>query len=148
MLDKSALALNADQVRRVCSVDHFEFETTAEVDPLVTIIGQPRGIRAIEFGIDIKMPGFNVFALGPTGTGRKTAIRSFLERHAQGSSAPQDWVYVHNFEVEHQPPLRRRIAAEIRQVRIAADLGIDAGHRRPGQIVRHDPRAAPVEGER
>ncbi len=103
MLDKSALTLNADQVRRVCSLDHFEFETTAEVDPLVTIIGQPRGIRAIEFGIDIKMPGFNVFALGPTGTGRKTAIRSYLERRAQGSASPQDWVYVHNFDVEHQP---------------------------------------------
>jgi predicted ATP-dependent protease len=103
MPDKSALALSADQVRRVCSVDHFEFETTADVDPLVTIIGQPRGIRAIEFGIDIKIPGFNVFALGPTGTGRKTAIRSFLERRAQGGPAPQDWAYVHNFEVEHQP---------------------------------------------
>jgi predicted ATP-dependent protease len=103
MLDQSALALSADQVRRECSVDHFEFETTAEVDPLVTIIGQPRGIRAIEFGIDIKIPGFNVFALGPTGTGRKTAIRSFLERRAQSGPTPPDWVYVHNFVVEHQP---------------------------------------------
>ncbi len=103
MVDKTALELAADQTRRTCSLDHFDFETTEELAFTQAIIGQPRGVRAIEFGIDIDTPGFNIFALGPAGTGRATAIRRFLESRAQEGKVPQDWVYVHNFEVEHQP---------------------------------------------
>jgi predicted ATP-dependent protease len=103
MSDQSSLELTAEQACCTCSLDHFEFETTEEIEFVQTIIGQPRGVRAIEFGIDIETPGFNIYALGPTGTGRTTAIRQFLESHARQGEVPSDWVYVYNFEVEHQP---------------------------------------------
>jgi septin family protein len=70
---------------------------------MTSIIGQPRGTRAIEFGIRIDSPGYNIYVLGETGTGRTTAIRSFLEERAGGQPCPDDWVYVHNFATPHQP---------------------------------------------
>ncbi|NTU66130.1 MAG: AAA family ATPase, partial [Chloroflexi bacterium] len=37
--------------------------------PLVDdIIGQPRALRAIDFGLDVRGPGFNIFVLGYGGT--------------------------------------------------------------------------------
>jgi lon-related putative ATP-dependent protease len=87
----------------LCSIDHFEFNTTEELPNVQDIIGQPRGVRAIEFGIDIDNPGYNIFILGPAGTGRTTAVRWFLERHAKDNEVPHDWVYVYNFKAPHKP---------------------------------------------
>lgn len=95
--------LALEQLRRTCSPDTFSFKTTAELDPQTSIIGQPRGTRAIEFGIEIKSPGYNIFVLGETGTGRITAIRRFLQHKTTSQPIPPDWVYVHNFAIPHRP---------------------------------------------
>jgi hypothetical protein len=50
--------------------------------------------------------------------------------------------------IEQQDPLGRRERAEVRQMRIAAQLGLQPGHRRIRQVRRHDLGRAPVEGER
>lgn len=97
------LQLTAEQLRCACSPNRYDFKTTADLPYIREIIGQPRGIRAIEFGVKIDSPGFNVYVLGPTGTGRATAIKQFLEEYAQTGETPLDWVYVYNFEIEHQP---------------------------------------------
>lgn len=99
----SSFALSAEQLRRACFVDHFQFETTAELAGQNAIIGQPRGTRAIEFGIGIRSQGYNVFVLGETGTGRITAIRRFLRHKTSELPIPPDWVYVHNFVMPHRP---------------------------------------------
>ena len=51
-------------------------------------------------------------------------------------------------QVEQQAPFRGGEQAEVRQVGVAAQLGIEAGHRRARQVRRHDPGGAAVEGER
>ena len=95
--------LTPDKLRLVCNPDELNFETTAEIGPLRNIIGQPRGTRAIQFGISIQSEGYNIYALGRTGTGRATAIEHFLQRFAQERPTPDDWVYVHNFTTPHKP---------------------------------------------
>jgi predicted ATP-dependent protease len=96
-------ALTPDQLRRVCQIDLFTFQTTAELQPTTSIIGQPRGTRAIEFGIHIENHGYNIYVLGETGTGRTTTIRRFLEERAGHRPVPDDWVYVYNYSIPHQP---------------------------------------------
>ncbi len=91
------------QLRRVCDPASFTFQSTAELPLVPDIIGQPRATRAIEFGIDITSPGFNVFVLGPGGTGRTTTIQRFLEQKAAAEPAPSDWVYVNNFLDPYKP---------------------------------------------
>lgn len=95
--------LSPQVVRRSCSIDQFEFTTTEELPYVRDIIGQPRGVRAIEFGIRIDSVGYNIFLLGPPGSGRATAVRRFLERHAKEGQTPHDWAYVYNFRESHKP---------------------------------------------
>ncbi len=99
----SVSPLSISQLRRVCRHDHFTFDSTADIPISADIIGQNRGIRAIEFGIDIQSEGFNIFVLGQMGTGRATAIERFLHNRTQDQPKPLDWVYVHNFSIPHQP---------------------------------------------
>lgn len=98
--------LSPDQLRRICLPDQFSFETTAELPLIPDIIGQPRATRAIEFGLDMEGPGYNIFVLGPGGTGRTTTIQRFLAQRAAQEPTPDDWIYVHNF---HQPRRPRAI---------------------------------------
>ncbi len=95
--------LSPSQLRRVCDPASFVFQSTAELPVVPDIIGQPRATRAIEFGIDISSPGFNVFVLGPGGTGRTTTIQRFLEQKAAAEPVPSDWVYVNNFRDPYKP---------------------------------------------
>jgi len=80
--------LTPSQLRNSCDPDAFNFETTADLPIESDIIGQPRGARAIEFGIDIDSPGYNIFVLGEEGTGRTTAIGRFLRERAELFSTP------------------------------------------------------------
>jgi hypothetical protein len=91
------------QLRRTCDPAGFTFRSTAELPIVPDIIGQPRATHAIEFGIDIESPGFNIFVLGPGGTGRTTTIQRFLELKAAAEPAPADWVYVNNFLDPYKP---------------------------------------------
>lgn len=95
--------LDVDQLRSVCDPAQFEFETTEELEDLAQIIGQERAIGAVQFGIGIRRDGYNVYALGPSGTGKRTTVTQFLERKAAEESVPSDWCYVNNFEDTPRP---------------------------------------------
>jgi len=95
--------LSPSQLRRACDPASFSFQSTAELPVIPDIIGQPRATRAIEFGIGIESPGFNIFCLGPGGTGRTTTIERFLEQKACSEPVPPDWVYVNNFVEPYKP---------------------------------------------
>ena len=76
--------LSVDQLRLVCDPGQFTFHSTEELPSLDDIIGQERAMRAIAFGMNIKTPGYHVYALGPAGTGKTTIIKKFLDREANG----------------------------------------------------------------
>ena len=95
--------LTADELWSRCDPAMFEFETTDSLPGEVMIIGQERAVDAIDFGVNIASFGFNVYALGHTGTGRTTTLRTFLERSAAGQPVPNDWIYVYNFVEPNQP---------------------------------------------
>jgi len=79
------------------------FETTAALEDGLEIIGQQRAIESIRFGIGIDHQGYNLFALGPNGVGRRTTVGRFLHQRAAAEPTPDDWCYVYNFEQPHKP---------------------------------------------
>ncbi|HKZ86820.1 MAG TPA: ATP-binding protein [Anaerolineae bacterium] len=99
--------LTVKQARRACPPNRFTFGTTAELPAATDIFGQPRATRAIDFGIDVGGPGFNIFVLGPGGSGRATTIERFLSDKATRGKVPDDWVYVHNFVDPYKPRAMR-----------------------------------------
>ncbi|MFW5867302.1 MAG: Lon protease family protein, partial [Armatimonadota bacterium] len=59
--------------------------------------------HALEFGASIESEGYNVFALGQPGSGRRSIVMDTLRRHAKEMPTPSDWCYVHNFEEPRRP---------------------------------------------
>jgi lon-related putative ATP-dependent protease len=86
-----------------CDGSQFSFETTDQLPELGEIIGQERALRALHFGAGIRQEGYNLFVLGPTGLGKHTVVREYLEEKSRGETAPRDWVYVNNFETPSKP---------------------------------------------
>ncbi len=112
MSERDRFELSANALRWRCDPELFRFESTAEVTPLQEFVGQDRALRAIEFGLSIDRPGYNIFVTGLSGTGRTSAIKSFLQRtvvskQAADGSQVCDWCYVHHFDdADHPLPLR------------------------------------------
>jgi len=78
-------------------------ESTKDLIPLSEIIGQERAVRALKVGLGIKNNGFNVYVAGNPGTGRKTAVKNFVEAQAKTQPVPPDWCYVNNFGNQYEP---------------------------------------------
>ncbi len=75
-----------------------------EVPRLQTgILGQPRAQSALEFGIAMPNPGYNIFVLGETGLGRLTMVMNHLETLAHTRTAPSSYAYVDNFDNSREP---------------------------------------------
>lgn len=95
--------LRADQLRRRFDPARLPYQTSADAPDLDGIIGQERARRAIEFGLEIPYPGYNVFATGPGGAGKTSIITRFLQDKAAGRPVPADWGYAHNFAEPDRP---------------------------------------------
>ncbi|MBZ5856328.1 Lon protease family protein [Flavihumibacter profundi] len=67
------------------------------------IIGQNRAEKAISLGLGIKSYGFNIFVSGVSGTGKLTAVKSYLNEIAVKEPVPSDWCYINNFDDPYQP---------------------------------------------
>lgn len=96
--------LSADDVLHRCRPERFAFETTAQLEPLAGgIIGQPRAVEAMEFGLAMTSSGYNLFMSGPTGTGKTTYAVTKVREIARLRTAPSDWCYVYNFDEPDRP---------------------------------------------
>ena len=95
--------LTYTQLKNYCTPDSFSFQTTAELEPLEGIIGQERAVKAFDFGLAVKMKGYNIYMSGPSGTGKTTYARRSTEKLAATEPVPTDWCYVHNFQNPKKP---------------------------------------------
>ena len=98
-----AKTLSPDDLYRRCDPKRFPFRTTGDLPPLDGIIGQQRALDAIDFGLNLQSAGFNIYVLGESGTGKASAIRSFISKKAESEIVPPDWCYVHNFRNPADP---------------------------------------------
>ncbi len=114
--------LSVDKLYRTCDPHRFRFNSTAELREVSGVLGQERAVEAIEFGINIQRPGYNLFAMGPSGSGKHTIIRSFLDAKAAESDGDGvcDWCYVNNFENDYAPTVLRLPRGKGRQ--LASDM--------------------------
>jgi lon-related putative ATP-dependent protease len=95
--------LKPDQMYRKCDPQSLGFITTVDIDQEVNLVGQERVSDAIDFGMNISHPGYNIFVLGPTGMDKRKIVREFFENKAKSDPTPSDWIYVHNFDFPDQP---------------------------------------------
>lgn len=140
-------ALSPDRLYRACDTERFSFTTTAELEDLTEGIGQGRAIDAAHFGIGMRHAGYNLYVMGPIGSGKRTLIRQLLDQRVTAEAKPSDWCYVHNFGQPHKPRalelpagMGARLQAEMEQLlgelqaRIPAVFEGDEYRRRLGRI--------------
>jgi lon-related putative ATP-dependent protease len=111
------LELTPDQLYRAVDPATLDIQTTEQLAPIDGIVGQPRAVAALQFGLGIHNDGFNVYVAGPSGIGKMTAVRAFLEQLARTRPAPPDWCYVNNFDDPYQPRVYRLPPGRGRQLR-------------------------------
>ena len=95
--------LTSDQLYRKCDASKFDFNSTADLEERLSALGQDRAIRAVELGVHIKSRGYNLFCLGPEGTGKTSLVQRVLEQEAKKRPTPDEWAYVYNFEEPYKP---------------------------------------------
>jgi lon-related putative ATP-dependent protease len=95
--------LPAKALYRACDVRQFDFTSSDELEDISAVSGQTRAMAALNFGLDIRQKGFNVFALGFPGVGKFTVVEELLQQLSGAQPVPPDWCYLHNFEEPKQP---------------------------------------------
>lgn len=109
--------LRAEELRAACDPATLPFRSTAELAPLLGLIGQGRALDATTFGIGMRRAGYNMFVLGPPATGKTTSMRRLLDAAAAQGPTPPDWCYVHDFADPYRPCALEVPAGRGRQLR-------------------------------
>ena len=99
----SKYELKASDLRSLFDPQVFKFKNTSTVRPLDEVIGQTRAVQAIEFGINMQSPGYNIFVTGLEGTGKSTIVQDIVGEHAKALPPCCDWCMVNNFIDEFCP---------------------------------------------
>jgi len=97
------LPVPPEALYRRCDIARFQFRNTAELGDLSEYFGQDRALEAVRFGVGIRRQGFNLFLLGPAGTGKYALANDFLAKKAATETTPDDWCYVNNFDGPEKP---------------------------------------------
>lgn len=100
---KNKNELSYKDLKMVCNPDVFNFETTEELESIQTGIGQDRGIKALEFGLQVDVKGYNLYIEGPSGVGKTMYTKNYLKNLALKKKTPSDWCYIYNFDNPNEP---------------------------------------------
>lgn len=96
-------SVEVDGLRNALNPGTLGFLTTKELEPYTGLIGQKKALEAVALGLDLRYDNFNIFAIGPMGGGKLTAVSNLLAETTPKWDVPTDWVYVNNFDRPHNP---------------------------------------------
>lgn len=99
----ASLRLAPDALTRPCAPDQFNFATTDDLEPFRGVLGQERAVEALQFGVAMPRPGYNVYVMGEPGTGRFSFVQRYLKAEAKRQATPVDRVYVNHFDEPREP---------------------------------------------
>ena len=88
---------------RRCDPAELPFALCSELEEAPELIGQERAVEALNFALRMRGKGYNVYALGASGSGRHDMVEDLLRRKAEREPTPADWCYVNNFDDPQRP---------------------------------------------
>lgn len=100
---KNKNELTYKDLKMTCDDSIFTFDTTAELEAIHTGIGQERGIKALEFGLQVDVKGYNLYLEGPSGVGKTMYTKNYLNKISLKQKIPNDWCYIYNFDNPNMP---------------------------------------------
>ena len=121
--------LQPEQLYQRCDPELFDFNTSAALEEQTETPGQERAVEAIDFATEMELSGFNLFILGPQGTGRHSAARRILNQKAAQKPTADDWCYANNFDNQKRPRYLRMPAGQGNALRRDIEQLIEEAHR-------------------
>lgn len=100
MARKNKCELSPEQIRSASCLTDKDLKNMSGKQ---MIIGQDAALDALAFGIRMTANGYNVYCTGPKGVGRTSLSLDTIRKYATTQPTPNDWCFVHNFEIPHQP---------------------------------------------
>lgn len=100
---KNKNELSFKDLKMTCNEKLFNFTTTEELEGLQSGIGQDRGIKALEFGLQVNVKGYNLYIEGPSGVGKTMYTKNYLDKISKKEKVPSDWCYIYNFNNPNNP---------------------------------------------
>lgn len=101
-------AVPIERLKKVCDVDLElgDYSEAQKPEAYKGVIGQERAVLAMEFGLGMDAPGYNIFVVGPHGTGKSTYTEAIVMQASERmKKLPRDWCYIHNFKNEDRPKI-------------------------------------------
>ena len=95
--------LGYKELKLTCDPNVFSFKTTDELESISTGIGQEKGLKALEFGLNVDINGYNVYVEGPYGVGKTSYVKTLLATISKKKKVPNDWCYLYNFDNPNEP---------------------------------------------
>ena len=101
LIDERRLPI--ERLRKKTDIEALGFKTTNDLTCMKQLIGQARAVGAVSFGLEVDRKGYNLFVVGNPGSGRTTYTLEAMKKKAQEMAAPDDWIYVYNFDEPGEP---------------------------------------------
>ena len=118
--DPTLKPLSLPQLYKACVLKELPFKSTRQLEPLAEIVGQNRAQEAVRFALAMPHGGYNVYAVGRNGLGKRTMMLRYLEHHLDTKQQSHDWCYVADFEEPRVPKLLQLPAGK--GVRLKQDM--------------------------
>lgn len=105
MTNPNKFKIPTEKLKKNCSIgEDLNFcQTSKDVSVLEGVIGQDRAVKSMEFGLSMGASGYNIFILGPQGTGKTTYAQTVISKQSSKRNIPYDWVYINNFSEWDKP---------------------------------------------
>jgi lon-related putative ATP-dependent protease len=95
--------LSYQDIYAECPPNSVAAASTKGLDPLEEIVGQTRAQEAVRFAMAMPGSGYNIYAIGRNGLGKRTMILRYLKNKLEPKQDVSDWCYVANFEEPRSP---------------------------------------------
>ena len=134
-----AAELSSDKLRWRCDPKTIPFETTSDASLAEGVIGQDRAIRAIQMGLEVGAPGYNIFVCGLAGSSRGGLITRMIQELEPHTEPSPDRCYVNNFKATDRPRLLTLPRGKAQTFKKDVNAGIDFLRRRIPQVFEGEP---------
>jgi predicted ATP-dependent protease len=84
-----------------CTDENVARVARQESSPLLP--GQDRGMQAVEFGLSLRRPYFNITVSGPSRSGKSTMVELLARKKAEGQPSGRDLCAAPNFQEPNRP---------------------------------------------
>ena len=136
------MKLSANDLRRKIGASQFEFDTTADIEPIREPLAQERAISSIDFAVGLDAHGYNLYALGMAQTDKRRIVQKHLAEWAKSQPTPVDWCYLRDFSDPSRPiSLAMRCGTGSRFAQQVAEMITDARSRIPDALTSDEFRA-------